>query len=64
MFNLAMKFNSSTIVQLTTSAPILAMQGILANSEFLKNHKETDIHILAVKNADDLITQLNQSNKL
>ena len=26
MFNLAMKFNSSTKVQLTTSAPILAMQ--------------------------------------
>jgi len=26
MFNLAMKFNSSTNVQLTTSAPILAMQ--------------------------------------
>jgi len=26
MFNLAMKFNSSTKVQITTPAPILAMQ--------------------------------------
>lgn len=38
----------------------MALQGILANSRFLRNHSDVDIHILSVKNADDLIEELNK----
>lgn len=38
----------------------MAMQGILANSEFLKNHKDADIHKAAVFNADALLKELEK----
>lgn len=39
---------------------VMAMQGILANSEFLANYQNIDIHAAAVKNADALIAELNK----
>lgn len=38
----------------------MALQGIVANSEFLRNHKDKNIEELAVRFADDLIEQLNK----
>lgn len=38
----------------------MAMQGILANSEFLRNHKDADIHKAAVFNADALLKELSK----
>lgn len=42
---------------------VMAMQGILANSEFMLNFKDVDIHIVSVKNADDLISELNKTKQ-
>lgn len=38
----------------------MAMQGILANSEFLAQYQNIDIHAAAVRNADALIIELNK----
>jgi len=38
----------------------MALQGILSNSELLRNYKEIDLEKLAVKSADNLINQLNE----
>ncbi len=38
----------------------IAMQGIISNSEFFRTQTEADIHVMAVRMADHLITQLNK----